>query len=88
MVLMLLICLSICERHAGDKGGGMMIRIYEAAPSYVGELKKRFNKEFCDGNLTEEEHTELNGIYSRIIDLANKCYERKTGELIDGKTGS
>lgn len=64
-----------------------MIRIYDAAPIYIGEMKKRFNKEFCDGNLTEKEHAELNGIYSRITELANKCQKRKLGESIESQSG-
>lgn len=60
-----------------------MIRIYDAAPTYVGEIRKRFNKEFCDGILTETEHTELNNIYNRILELAFECKNRKQGAKND-----
>lgn len=50
-----------------------MLRIYDVIAYYIGELKKRFNKEFCNGNLTKEEYDELQTIYKRLEELSEKC---------------
>ena len=54
-----------------------MLRIYDTIGSYLGEIKKRFNKEFCDQNLTQDEYNELNSIYNRLEELAQKCKNKK-----------
>lgn len=54
-----------------------MLRIYDVLPSYIGEISKRFNKEFCEGNLIQTEYDELKTIYDRLYELAKKCKTRK-----------
>jgi len=53
-----------------------MLRVFDVMPYYIGELKKRFNKEFCNQKITEQEYKELHKIYSRLEELSEKCRER------------
>lgn len=63
--------------HTQKGGKEYMLRIYDVIAYHIGEIKKRFNKEFCNGLITKQEYDELEKIYARLEELSNKCKGEK-----------